>query len=252
MSIEVQKIPGEFTFPSVWPKLAFSNLNKMVMDWWADDLDLGALTTPWLDRVNDVELVPMSGNTWSSPTVVTGGAGGHQAVKFDGVSRLSALRTMKQSMAISIVYKLATNAINNERLLSGKQGFRSLLTAGMTTTQPYLAAQVATAPSAAVNTRNANGVVPGTWQSIVLSHSMGGMVAVQNLNGAMSSQAASTAEIIQDEIIIGYNTAPIADPAVNNAGLHGEISRITVWDMGLTNVEIDAMNKKNKKLFALQ
>ena len=252
MSIEVQKIPGEFAFPSVWPKLAFSNLNKMVMDWWADDLELGALTTPWLDRVNDVELVPMSGNTWSSPTVVTGGAGGHQAVKFDGVSRLSALRTMKSSMAASIVYKVKAGGISNQRILSGKQGFRSIMTGAMSSTQPNLLIQASTAPNTPVNSRNAIGLIPGEWQSVVMSHAMGGTFAVQNYNGALSSQPTSTTEVFQDEIVIGYNTAPIADPTVNQAGFHGEISRITIWDMGLTNVEIEAMNKKNQKLFALR
>lgn len=254
MPIEIQRIPGDFTFPTDWPKLTFSNVDKVVMDWWADDLDLGPLTTSWVDRVSGVEMVPtLLNDSWQPPVVKEGGAGGHRAVRFDGLSRLMATRDFKSSLAYSIVYKVDPATSSGARVVSGKMGFRSLLVASPSTNPSALTGQVATAPNVVVNTKTMYNMVMNQWQSAVISHSFGGNYSGQILNGPVFSMPSSTQEISQTDLVLGYNTAGTATlTAEFPVGLHGEISRFTVWDMGLSELEIDTVNKSNQKLFVLQ
>lgn len=244
MATEIQRIPGSFSLPADWPKVEFPDINSnLLFDWRADDLPLGDIAQPWLDRVSGQALTAMSGGSWQSIPVINAGSG-HKAAQFRGASRLRIDHTLPQELTMCFVYRHREAGNSGGRLASGSDSYRTV----MAGTGESLNTNVA------VNSSNVLGqaLIPGvkleTWQSATVSFATGrgdnSKIIGQVLGGPTTEQKILP-EVMPPQAVLYIGFNPTSPGGTNSAtvGYKGDIARIMVWGRGLSPIDVRAANR---------
>lgn len=231
---EIYKIPGEFnTPPSTWPRMAFPDLTKgLIEEWVADDLTVGSFpSVGWTGR-KGLALTPWFLTGLVAPDVVEGTMG-HKAVRFNN-SQLRSLELPEAWRGVA-TYEFVINPIEGSsggaRVASGLVGqFRGIY---MYTTN--FSATTSQATNANLSTANLGAYTPGQITSVMArynSNEVDGKV----MGRPFSQPVGVTGTTPQTAFFVGANSSSPPSPP---SFLKADIYRIRVWNRVLTNEEVD-------------